>query len=197
MPSRWTLTGPVMNSWSPASGLGKSPVSVQTRGWMDWKQPHSEELGKTSGWKTGNEPAMCTHCPESKPYPGLHQKKSGQQVERGDPFFLLCSGETLPRALFPALGTLAQEWQRPFGADPGKGHKSDQKNGTLRELWLFNLEKRRLQEGLTVAFQNRKSAYERDGERLFSKACGDSTRDDGFRMKEGRFRLGISKKWWR
>ena len=28
----------------------------------------------------GHEPAMCPHSPESRPYPGLHQKQCGQQV---------------------------------------------------------------------------------------------------------------------
>jgi len=34
---------------------------------------------------------MCTHSPEGQPYPGLHQKKRGQQVEGGDSAPLLCS----------------------------------------------------------------------------------------------------------
>ena len=29
-------------------------------------------------------------------YPGLHQKKRGQQVKGGDPALLLCTGETSP-----------------------------------------------------------------------------------------------------
>ncbi|KAK4831671.1 hypothetical protein QYF61_018668 [Mycteria americana] len=48
------------------------------------------------------------------------------------------------------------------------------------ELWLFSLEKRRwLQGDLTVAFQYIKEAYKK-GERLFTEACSDRTRDDGF-----------------
>jgi len=41
----------------------------------------------------------------------------------------------------------------------------------LRELGLFNLEKRRLQEDLIAAFQYLNGAYKKDGDKLFSKAC--------------------------
>jgi len=46
----------------------------------------------------------------------------------------------------------------------------------LRELGLFSLEKRSLQGNLIVAFQYLKGAYEKNGEKHFSKACSDRTR---------------------
>jgi len=49
----------------------------------------------------------------------------------------------------------------------------------LRELELFSLEKRR-----------------QDGEGLFTRACSDRTRDNGFKLKEDRFRLDIRKKFF-
>jgi len=66
----------------------------------------------------------------------------------------------------------------------------------LRELGLFSLEKRRLQGDLIAAFQYQlNGACKKAGEGLFMRACRDRTRGDGFKLKEGRFTLGIRKKF--
>jgi len=62
----------------------------------------------------------------------------------------------------------------------------------LRELGLFSLEKRRVWGSLIAAFQYLKAAHRKDGENSFSKAYCDKTRSNGFKLKEGRFRLDIT-----
>jgi len=66
----------------------------------------------------------------------------------------------------------------------------------LRELGLLSLEKRRIQGDLIAAFQYSKGAYKKDGDRLFIRVCYNKTRGNGLKLKEGRFRLDIRKKFF-
>jgi len=63
----------------------------------------------------------------------------------------------------------------------------------LRELCLFHLEKRRLQRDLTAVFQYLKGAYKQEGEWFFPWSGSDRTRGNGFKLKEGRFKLDVRK----
>jgi len=49
---------------------------------------------------------------------------------------------------------------------------------------------------LTVDFQYLKGAYKQDGDKLFRRGCSNRTRGNGFKHKEGRFRLDIRKKFF-
>ena len=60
---------------------------------------------------------------ESQPYPGLHPQQCGQQGEGGDSAPLLCSAETPPGVLCPALEPSAQERHGAVGAGPKEATK--------------------------------------------------------------------------
>jgi len=66
----------------------------------------------------------------------------------------------------------------------------------LRQLGLFSLEKRRLRGDLIVAFLYPKQAYKKAAEGLFTRAWSDKTRHNGFKLKKGRFRSDIRKKFF-
>jgi len=56
------------------------------------------------------------------------------------------------------------------------------------------LEETRLCRDLIAAFQYLKRAYRKDRDNIFSRACCDRMRSNGFKLREGRFRLDIRRK---
>ena len=47
-----------------------------------------------------------------------------------------------------------------------------------------------------MAFQYTKGSYRKEGDRLIRRVCGNSTRGNVFKLKDGRFRLDIRKNYF-
>lgn len=94
----------------------------------------------------------------------------------------------------PAQGIRLLEWVQRLAVKVIRGLKHFPCGDRLREFELFSLEKRGLQGNRIAAFQYLKVAYRKAGEGLFIRACFNSTRGNGCKLEQGRFRLDIRKK---
>ena len=139
---------------------------------------------------------MCTHSPEDWPHPGLHPRQRGQQVKGEDSAPLLRSGESPP--LESCIQLRSPQHRKDMELlERGQGRPQRWSKGwSTSAVRTGCLEKRRLRGGLRAAFQYLKGAYRKDGDNLFSRACCDRRRSNGFTLREGSFWLDIRKKFF-
>ena len=106
-----------------------------------------------------------------------------------------------PGSLASSSGALStgQSWSCWSGAR--WGHKSDQRDGTTpllggqaRRAGAVPLGEEKAQGRPYCGLPVLKGTCKKDGDKLFSRACCDRTRDNGFKLRESRFRLAIRKK---
>jgi len=89
------------------------------------RSPEEKDLRVLEAEKLNMSQKCALAAQKSQPYPGLFQKYHGQQVKGEDSALLLCSGETPPGVLCPALEPSAQERHGPVRGSPEKGHEDD------------------------------------------------------------------------
>ena len=77
-----------------------------------------------------------------------------------------------------------------------KGLKHLSYKDMLRELGFLSLEKRRLQGDLIAAFQYLKGDNKKEDNQFFTWVDSDRTRGNGFKLKEGKFRLDARGKFF-
>ena len=202
----WALTGlrggPVWTSWSSTRPCARSCIWLRAilsihAGWVEDVLRAALRRRTWGCWLTRSSAWPVSVCLQSR-RPTASQPASPNSVASRlrEGILSLCSGETPPRVLHPALEPSAQDRHGPVGVGPEEATKMIREmehlscEQRLKELGLFSLEKRR---PWGVPFSTWRGLQE-SWRGTFYKGWSDRTRGNGFKLKEGRFILAIRKK---
>ena len=167
-----------------------------------WEQSCKERLRGSGGWKVWHEPALLCLQP-ARTTVSWASSKEGQPAGQGRWLSL----STLP------------SWS-PIWSTASKPEAPSTKNDVMllgwvqRRLWGWTeawstslikkcwgswacLLRRRLHRDFIVAFWYLKGGYEREGDRLFTWADSDKSRENGSKQKKEKFSLDVKRKFFK